>query len=249
MSTLTKEDELYIVRELVKDPDSYNFYAKIQKPQLKHGSIKTSAKLLIVGMFCGLFSLAFNIFVGRMWMPKYAENMVAITTNIAIWLGVIVMVTSFIYAVTRKLDLPDEQATDYAHKVVDALGLKDDCGKNVYSLIAFDINIGKINYVKKILADYQDLKVLKHRLLIAQNIEANGYQADNNAGAYILEREYAEKTQELLNRLYLLAQSRVNELVFALLNQDEYQYLPEHMRKGLIERFHNRLLKLVGSDD
>ena len=116
-------------------------------------------------------------------------------------------------------------------------------------MIAFDINIGKINYVKKILADYQDLKVLKHRLLIAQNIEANGYQADNNAGAYILEREYAEKTQELLNRLYLLAQSRVNELVFALLNQDEYQYLPEHMRKGLIERFYNRLLKLVGSDD
>lgn len=187
MSTLTKEDELYIVRELVKDPDSYNLYAKIQKPQLKHDSIKTSVKLLIVGMFCGLFGLAFNIFVGRMWMSKYAENMVVITTNIAIWLGVIVMVTSFIYAITRKVDLPDEQATDYAHKAVNVLELKDDCGENVYSLIVFDINIGKINYVKKILADYQDLKVLKHRLLIAQNVEANGYQADTNAGAYILE--------------------------------------------------------------
>lgn len=264
MSTLTKEDELCIVRELVKDPDSYNFYAKIKKPMSKHDTIKTGFWFLITGFFCGIFGWAFSDFTEDMWMPKQATNVVYIVTTGAMWLGIFLMLFGVYIGVRHPIEIPDKDATDYAQKAVNNLGLpntkythdcdandehdKDMYQQNIYSLIVFNINIGKLDCVNKILADYQDLKVLKHRLLIAQNVEANGYQVDNDAGSYILECEYAEKTQELLDRLYLLAQSRVNKLGFELVKQDKYQYLPRHMRKGLVERFYDRLLKLVGSD-
>lgn len=257
LSKLSKEDALFVIGQTVKHSDKI---AKIKitfKPSHKMKNVSN------VIMFDLIILFAIGIF-GKSIMQNMPDSFVGYVVNLSITLVTLITAGLFLVEVLYYFYLESENAPDdafglYTRDGQDAIndfGLSDDIkfiisadkaeqfSNNIFNLIVFNCMNGRRDTVKQIVAQYDDLSAIVRGLSDAW--EAKDYNVDTVAR---LRREYIGQLNELVDRLYKLAEDDANKLVFNLIKNHQYQYLPSILRKNVVRDYNERLLDDIRRDD
>lgn len=257
MSRLSKEDAFFVIEQAVKHHDEI---AKIKitfKPSKKMKNVSN------VIMFNLIILFAIGIF-GKSIMQNMPDNFVGHAVNVLITLVTLITAGLFLVEVLHYFYLESENAPDDAfalyisdgQNAINNFGLSDDIkfiisadkaeqlSNNIFNLIVFNDMNGKRDTVNQIVAQYGDLSAIVRGLSDAW--EAKDYNVDTVAR---LRREYVGQLNELVDRLYKLAEADANKMVFNLIKNHQYQYLPSALRKNVVRNYNERLFDDVGRDD
>lgn len=138
---------------------------------------------------------------------------------------------------------------NYASGVIDTIGLtanvrhilghdlSEQYRSNIFDLASFAYCVDKQESVDAYLDQYSDLATISDGLNQAWNAHAvNGYATEE------LKRQYVKLLDAFLGDLYTLCAPTIGRVAFRLIEQKEYDYLPDSISKDFVNKRNERLL-------
>lgn len=243
---LTKQDNMQIVHSLVQEGGLRFCYFLTHKKEPKR-SLRW-AKLLTSDGFITIMALVIFFICIPLSIPDFDKALIIIGSCGALAL-VAIGADLLISNEDEEDDYDWDFVEDYANSVIGTIGLNtnvryilghsvsDQYRQDIFDLASFAYCVDKKDNVDAYLDQYSDLITISDGLNQAWNAHAvNDYAIEE------LKRQYVKLLDAFLGDLYTLCAPTIGRVAFRLIEQKEYDYLPDSISKDFVNKRNERLL-------